>query len=186
MNGLLPKNYEKAFRREKFARLIVAGLLYVSFVFALGISFLAPSYFVLKFSLEDTLRQLDTEELSLRRRNADNLEKSVSSLNLLLRDYNRNELRKFSFSNVLVKIINSAPDGININSVDFDKNQDNLFFFRISGEADFREDIINYQRNLKTLSEVSEVRSPLANLLKDANAPFILEADIKKEFYGQK
>ncbi|MEK7503165.1 MAG: hypothetical protein AAB556_01830 [Patescibacteria group bacterium] len=186
MNGLLPENYEKAFRAEKIFRLSLGAILYASLIFLFGIALLAPSYFALKLSLNDTLRQLDTQELSVQRRNAENLEREIISLNSMLRDYNRNEFRKFSFSNLLAVFLNSSTSGIKINGFDFDKNQNGLFFIRVSGEAALRSDILAYARALKNLKELSEIRSPIANLLKDSNAPFIIEADIKKEFYEQK
>jgi len=186
MSGLLPKNYEKAFRTEKIFRLCFWGISYASLVFVFGIALLIPSYFTLKFSFNDTLRQLDTQELSISRRNAESLENKIISLNSMLRDYNRNELKKFSFSNLLQIFINSSNEGIKINSVDFDKNQEGLFFIKLTGEAAARNDIIGYAGVLKNLKEVSEVRSPITNLLKDFGAPFVIEVDIKKEFYEHK
>jgi|SRR3989344_26104 len=186
MSGLLPENYIKAFKTEKIFRICLAVILFVSLVLVFGIALLVPSYFTLKFSLDDTLRQLDTQELSIERRNAENLERQILSLNSMLSDYNRNELRKFSFSNLLSNFINSSVEGIKINAIDFDKNQNGIFFIRLSGEAAMRNDIISYVGVLKNLKEVSEVRSPVSNLLKDAKAPFIIEIDIKKDFYEQK
>lgn len=186
MNSLLPENYQKTFRTEKILRLCFWVVAYFSFVFAFGTAFLSPSYFSLKFSLNDTLRRLDTETISVERRNANSLEKEISSLNAMLRDYNRNGLKEFSFSSILESFLNATPAGIKINGIDFDKNQDGVFFVRLSGEASLRADIIAYEKALKNLKEVSAVRSPISNLLKDEKAPFIIEADIKKEFYEQK
>jgi|SRR3989344_1012755 len=186
MSGLLPESYIRAFKMEKIFRFCLGAILYVSLVFIFGITLLIPSYFTLKFSLNDTLRQLETQELSIRRRNAENLEKDIISLNSMLRDYNRNELKKFSFSELLSSFINFSAPGIKINGMDFDKNQNGEFFVRLSGEAVLRNDIIIYTGVLKNLKEVSEVRSPITNLLKETNASFIMEADIKKEFYEQK
>lgn len=186
MSGLLPKNYVNDFKMEKIFRLCLGIIFYISLVLIFGIFLLTPSYFVLKFSLNDTLRQLATEESSLRRRDSENIEQKMISLNSMLRDHNRNELRKFSFSNLLISFINSSVEGIKLNGIDFDKNQNNTFFIRLSGESASRNNIIAYTNSLKNLIEVSEVRSPITNLLKDVKSKFIIEADIKKEFYEQK
>lgn len=160
--------------------------MYLSFVFVCGLVFLTFSYFSLRFSLNDTLRQLNTEQTSVSRRNADNLEKEISSLNSMLRDYSHNEFRKFSFSSLLTSLLSASFGGIRINGIDFDKNQEGIFFIRLSGEAALRGDLIAYEKLLKNLKEISAVRSPISNLLKDSNAPFVIELDIKKEFYEQK
>ncbi len=186
MINFLPKKYSKIFIVEKVLRGASIVFLVLISVFFIGTIFLLPSFFSLKLVAGDILRNAEVEEALLEKKDVASLEKEISFVNTALDSYEKNSMKSRSFSGFLSKFINLAPSGIRLDRIDFSQAKDGSFFLKLFGEASLRENIISYTESMRDIEEIKEIKSPLSNLLKNENAPFVLEADIKSDFYEYK
>ncbi|MEK7559970.1 MAG: hypothetical protein AAB522_01560 [Patescibacteria group bacterium] len=186
MRGFLPSTYLRYFKWEKtilgsFLIFILLGVIFIS-----GIIFILPSYFALTFSLNDILRRTNTEEVFIKRKDVDGLESKISHINSLLDAYFDGESKKKLFSGVLLAITNATFDEIKLTGIDFQQDASKNFVFHIRGEAVNRNVLISYSQKLRQLKEIKELRSPVSNLLQEANIKFLLEVVINPQYYEYK
>ena len=186
MKGLLPSSYSNVLKREKLILRVFSVFIFGVFIFLSGIIFLLPSYFTLVFSLNDVLRNLSTEEISLKRKDVEGLEGKTSYINSLLDSYFDGESKRKSFSNLLLSLTNFVSDEIKLTSIQFQKDASEGFVFHIRGEAADRSALILYSQKLRQLEQIKELRSPVSNLLQEKNIKFLLEAVINQKHYEYK
>lgn len=186
MIGLLPQIYLRALKKEKIIRMITGAFVFGCILLAFGIVFILPAYFSLVFSLDDVLRSLGTEEVTLKRRDVEGLESKISYANSLLDIYFKGELQRKKFSSILLSVTNSVSDDVKITNMEFQKTSGGELVFRIRGEAQKRSALILFSQKLRQLEEVKELRSPVSNLLEEENVKFLLEILVKPEFYEYK
>jgi hypothetical protein len=129
MIGLLPQIYSKILKREKLILRIFLICVFTGFIFLSGLIFLLPSYFSLVFSLDDVLRSLNTEEVSIKRKNVEDIESKISSANFRIDSYFTGESKRKSFSELLLLLIIPASDEIKLTSIEFKKSGSNEFIF---------------------------------------------------------
>lgn len=184
MRGLLPPAYSKILKREKLIWRFFWAFVFCGLTFLLGLIFLLPSYFSLVFSLDDILRSLDTEEVSIKRKDIEGLESKISYTNSLLDSYFSGESKRKSFSELLLSLTNLVSNDIRITSIEFKKGAGDEFVFHIRGEATKRSALILYSQKLRQLDQIKELRSPVSNLLQETNVKFLLEAVINSKYYN--
>ncbi len=183
MNSLLPQSYRFEFRREKILRLLFVWMLLLIVVLVVGIACMTPSYFALVLSRDDVLRRLQIEEESLRRREVASIETAINSVNQKLSLFKKNKTRRYPFSNLLVSVINQAPAGIKLTSVDLRRGNNNTYVLALQGVAGTRENLLTFTDRLRSAAEVASLSAPLSNLLAETNVSFAVEVAIKPEFY---
>lgn len=183
MVGLLPENYRQIFKREKIISRLFSILVVAGTIFLFGLAFILPSYFSLVFSLDDVLRSLGTEEISIKRKDVDGLEERIFYANFLSNAYFAGESKRKQFSELLISLTNLISNDIKLTSIEFQMGSGNEFVFNIKGEATTRNALVLYSQKLRALPQVRELRSPVSNLLQEINVKFLLEAVINKQYY---
>lgn len=183
MMGLLPPIYSKIFKREKLILHVFWIFVFGGLTFLLGLIFLLPSYFSLVFSLDDVLRSLNTEEISIKRKDVEGLESKTSYTNSLLDSYFMGESKRKSFFELMLSLTNPVLDGIKLTNIEFQNGFNDEFIFRLRGEAQKRSDLILYSQKLRQLDQVKELNSPVSNLLQETNIKFLLEATLNPKYY---
>lgn len=184
MRGLLPLIYSKTFKREKIISASFLIFVFSGIIFLSGFIFILPSYFALVFSLDDVLRRMDTEEISLKRKDVDGLESKISYVNSLIDSYFDGESKRKSFSSLLFSLTNSVSNEIKLTSIEFQRDASKDFVFHIRGEALNRNALILYSQKLRQIDQVKELRSPISNLLQETNIKFLLETTINPKYYN--
>ncbi|OHB03603.1 MAG: hypothetical protein A3B03_02685 [Candidatus Zambryskibacteria bacterium RIFCSPLOWO2_01_FULL_42_41] len=182
---LLTPAYEKEFRKEKIARVLTSFLAMLILAAVTGFIFMLPSYFVSVFSKDDVLRQLKAEEEVFAKKEFKNLEEQMARVNSQIFAFERNEAKRHALSPLLQKLVLNTPPEIRIGSINFGRTSQerNIFSFGIQGEADSREDLLEYVKVLRSMEEFASVNSPVTNLLKENRASFFLDIKIKPERY---
>lgn len=181
--SLLTPNYEKEFRREKIIRVWISFFLILIIVAAAGLVFMLPPYFALVLSKDDILRRLQAEEKVFEKKEFKSLEEKIAALNEKIFTFEKNEKKRHAFAPLLNKISINAVSGIRLNSITLNKNEQGFFTFSVVGEADARDELLKYIDRLRMVKEFFSVNSPVANLLKENKASFILDIKINPEAY---
>lgn len=182
MNLLTPE-YVKIAKKEKLLRLYVAMFLVLALALTIAIVFMLPSYFLLSLSKNDVLRRLRAAEEVFAKRNLISIENKVGATNDLIDLFDQNDGMRYALSPVLVKIANTASDGIKLSLLELRKNENGFFLIKLSGEAKTRENFLEYEKRLKSIAEIDSIASPVTNLLRESDSKFVLDLNIKKEFY---
>ena len=86
----------------------------------------------------------------------------------------------------MLAITNATFDEIKLTGIDFQQDASKNFVFHIRGEAVNRNVLISYSQKLRQLKEIKELRSPVSNLLQEANIKFLLEVVINPQYYEYK
>lgn len=182
-NSLLPPIYQKEIKSEKIMRVCLAFIFLVSVAFLVGIIFMLPSYFTLVFSRADVLRRLDAQERTFARQDTAALEQSIGTINKRAGSYQANEFIRKRIAPLLIHLATADTAAIKLSYLDLQGANDGIFTLTLHGMARTRDNLLEYIRRLKEVSEFAVVRSPISNLLRETDAPFELEIDLKKDAY---
>lgn len=79
------------------------------------------------------------------------------------------------WSRVLLNFIKSVPENNTLSRVNFDKTNQKIF---INGLAEKRDDFLKLEETMKKIEYISEISSPISNLLKRDNISFSIEAKL--------
>lgn len=182
--SLLPQEYKKEVRREKILRNILALLSILDAVLLVGIVFLLPSYFTLTFSQGEVIRRFEVQQEALQRQNVQELENTIRQINALAMLHQRNESRRKSVAPLLLRFAALDIPDIALRAMHFFEDKTGAFAVSLQGNATTRNIFLAYVRSLENTDEVAAVRSPVDNLLSEADVSFSIEVALNKEFYS--
>lgn len=102
--------------------------------------------------------------------------------NIVITDEDKNVLKLVStqlkrspqWSDILTKLSRLVPSGINLNVVDVDINGN----MRLTGHADERAQLTDFQKNLTTSDLIKNLYSPVKNLLQPKNIDWEMSAQL--------
>jgi hypothetical protein len=101
--------------------------------------------------------------------------REVRETNAILRQFNRSATGYLPFTPKLNDLITALPSDIKLNSVVFDRTQNNFF---ISGTAKTRAALLNYETVIKQYVWLQNITSPIAQLLEKENINFEMRAEL--------
>ncbi len=176
MINLLPEEEKELIKREYKRRLIVViGIFLFISVFS-AVILLLPSYLPLSSQKQSFESQLDAAKQRLSREKADEIESSVRGLNDRLAFFSQQGENTRQISALIKQILSVKSPSIKLLTFAYQKgtqekkNEQML----IQGTATTRNAFLAFTKALETMSGVSEVQSPPANLMKDENLEFNL------------
>lgn len=100
----------------------------------------------------------------------------VENINAKMRQLAQTQDGYIKWSAVLKTLIALVPEGVKLNSLELDKNSGRL---QMAGQANNRADYLNLENKLKDSIWVEKVNAPVANLLRQDDLAFTLEAFLK-------
>ncbi len=103
------------------------------------------------------------------------LDQEINKINLSLKEVASIQKEFVKWSNFLIELTRAIPSNIIIASLNIEKSNMTI---NIQGQAQTREDFLKLKENLESLSYLSEVSSPISNLLTKTNVEFQLTAKI--------
>jgi len=116
-----------------------------------------------------TLKQQTEEEKSV------DLGKTVKEFNKLLKNIDGIQAEYTFWSEILIKTASFVPSGVRLSSFTINRVNSN---FKITGRANFRDDLLNLKRNLEESDHFIEIQSPISNILLRENINFELSGKI--------
>lgn len=184
--SLLPEPYKKVVRTEKILRAVLSSSIVLAVILVMVVVLLLPSYFFLVFSRDDVLRRLDAEQTTFARRDVKSLEREIDATNEMTRAYLGGRAKHQDFSPILMALSNAGMTEIHLSQITI-RQGSGKYVVELAGNADTRDDFLQYVRRLKSEKAFDTVTSPVSNLLKDKNAPFNIVVGVKKEvfYYAQ-
>ncbi len=176
MINLLPEEEKISIKREYARRLIVVIGIFIFMLVFSAIILLLPSYFPLSSQKQSFESQLNAAKQGLSRENADEIESTVKNLNGKLVFFSQQGENTRQISVLIKQILNIRSSSVKLSNLIYQKgteekrNEQML----IQGNAASRNAFLAFAKALETVSGVSEVVSPPANLVKDVNVEFNL------------
>jgi len=173
--NLLPSSIKREYQLEIRRRLIMfysIGFLVIISIF-IGLLFSFNLYFgIQNESLDEQIAILETSPKS----------REIQNLEFILRDFSTLSKKVKAIEDTLVPLhplfrdLQSAmPAGVKLNDISLDREAKKA---SITGFAVTRDNVIAYKENLKKLSWVKGVESPLSNLIKEQNIDFNFNLDL--------
>lgn len=181
--NLLPRDFQKDFRRERARRLIAAGGAAVFLAMMANIVLIFPLWAFLSLEEKELGRQLDAVKSSPAFGRVAEIEKSIRDLNEAVALFKTRESERFGITQVLESIIQNKPEGVKIESFYFSAAKeappqpDRISVF---GKAINREALIAFIQKNEADPFFASVQSPISNLLKDADFDYSLILDIAR------
>jgi len=173
MRNLLPNRVKQQLRTEYRLRLSIVGLLLFSVALLMAGVFLVPSYLLSasdKMVVEDRMRFAEQGPAP------QEAESSIERLELaqlqveLLSTLQKSTL----FSDRLIQIIEQKPAGVRIGIFFYTTRDEGENMLTLSGVAETREDLLSFERSLKSEPDFSSVTLPVSNLAKDRDLSFLV------------
>lgn len=182
--SLLPQKYIKEARREKALRSAVVMFGIFNVVLLIGIVFLLPSYFTLTFLQGETERLFLVRQEALARQNAHELEDTIRRINERAALHRQNESRRKPVAPLLLRLAAADTAGIALRAAHLFEDKTGAFVAALQGNAATRSVFLAYVQRLENTGGVAAVRSPVDNLLREADVSFNLEVVLNREFYS--
>lgn len=138
---------------------------------------LLPSYFLTALQKEEFLRQIESEEKNPLRQRAREVAKLVERAKREMRAVKTALVSERAISGLLPVLLEGLPVGIAFDRVEFDLVQSKIKF---TGRAVKRNDVLDFEKRLRAIPFITEVISPLSNIIKESDAAFVIEAKFRK------
>lgn len=176
LNFVLNKD-KKEILSEYFLRVFIYFFVFLLFAFVILFSLFMPSVFYSEYKKDTIGQQLNLMRKEISKNDSDPIEiiKKVNLLSNVLTDIKINQ-----FSHIIDDIILLKNTGIKINSisiVDYDKNTIKI---TISGLSKTRNNLTNFDKELKKSGFFQSVDLPVSNLIKNIDADFSMILISKK------
>lgn len=178
--NLLPKTEKENLKKGFKYRFIIFTAFLLAASFFVGSFVLLPSYFLATRHLsEDFAKNLETEDKDL----VSDFLALPEEINTKLNFYQSN-LKDFSASTYILKIVDILPEKVLVNSIYFSKSQNYKgkigTVILISGLANDRESLVLFSKLLEESKMFSTVEVPVSNLTKEKNLPFSVNIFIEE------
>jgi len=176
--NLLSPQKKKEFQK-KFNFILVQRCFLIIIIF---LSFTSLLFFGAKLYQGNRLDKLkkEVEQTTLTLPSGENvtISKDVQDINYELSYLNNLQKNYIKWSDFLIDFNITVPSGITLSSLSLDQKTSLVL---ISGKAKLRDNLVAFQNNLKNTSFLSELESPISNILKKEDIDFSFQAKLKFE-----
>ena len=162
---------QKKYLHFEFIYLSLRGVISLVLIFSLIVS---AMFISARLMLEDHYGTLIAETTLVNQRNF-GIDNEITQINESLKNISEIQRDFVKWSDLFVDFTTSVPSGVSISSLSLDKNLQSL---NLNGTAKNRDDFLKLQENLKKLAYLSDVNSPITNLLLRENLEFQFTAKI--------
>jgi len=170
MFKLLTDNARIKVKKEYFLRRLIVGIGGICIIFLMGIIALLPSYIISKARMNEANIKIQAlnNKASIKEAHAlvvgmDELSQEIASLSPATGSTLPYEL--------FLKIVNSKPTGITINSFVLKKDLKSIVI-SVSGVANGRKNLSDFENILNNSGNFSEVKIPVSNFAKNSDINF--------------
>lgn len=173
--NLLPPERKEVFRWRQYTKKIISGGIRIIFLL---ICFSTP-LIAINIYLSGEINALDTQirfsENTESMTKLNKMERSFKNINNALTKINKISSDQISWVDVFEKIMLITPANIRIYSLEIQPSGG----FTIIGNAETREDVLEFGKRLKNSLDFSDIQTPLDNLIKSNNIDFKFSGMIK-------
>lgn len=176
INLLPPAEREKVYS-ELFKKQINIFGLFMALIFFGSAIFILNTYVFLKIQAKELAQSLNLEEIKTETQEVKMLEEKFEDLNVKLSAYQKFRMEKQPVLDVLFKIKEIIPSGIQLDALLFDVNTNKII---LSGVAGSRDDIIAMENKIRSSDFFKNLESPISNFLDKSNSKFNFTFYLKK------
>jgi hypothetical protein len=176
LNFILKKDREAIFS-EYLLRLFTFFFFFFFFVLIILFSLFMPSVFYTEYKKENIIKQFDYVKKQVGPNNLDPIE-TIKNINLLSKSLIDNKIN--NLSNIVDNIILLKNNGIKINSISITDQDVGVFKIIVLGISKTRENLTNFDKELKKSGFFQSVDLPVSNLIKSTEADFSINLIYKK------
>ena len=179
--NLLPQDKKRKIEQERIYRFLIVDGLGIMSILIIALILLLPTYLLLVMQSMELERQLDLEKQSSELYRAENIETSMKDINVKIKLFNDNEKILTNPSNAIKSIIDYKLPGISINSFTYRgaAKSKNLSSLSIAGEAETRDELLDFVKLLERDDNFDSVESPVSNLLTKTRVEYSLIINLK-------
>lgn len=180
---LLPAEERHRLRREYRMRLAIVVFLFVSFILALGIASLFPSFFYSVNLEKDALAHKQALITSRKQSGAEKVESDLV-LNQVTAQKISAEQNQVPFIDVIQRVLSHRKPDITIFSFAFDRNTTSTTTVGkliLTGKAATREGLLAFKKVIAEDKMFTDLALPLSDLQKSRNLDYTLTFTVKKQ-----
>lgn len=180
--NLLPQEEKDILKKGFRIRVFVLANIFFSVFFISASILLLPSYFLAR----EQISLISTIDSSVKPEDEDSINKTLliptelrSKIGFL-----ENNLKNKKAFDFLTKVVSLKGEGVKINSIFFNKTPEGdqaKVSMLVSGNANTRDSLINFQSSLKEAGIFESVDIPVSSFAKDKNLPFSINLIISRE-----
>ncbi|MBI2582739.1 PilN domain-containing protein [Candidatus Azambacteria bacterium] len=174
MNLLPPIERERleAIRNRRLV-LFLGRALFVSLLFFAGLLF--AMFLFLSIQERSLAERLEIERQSFESQKLREIEQKVEKLMASLRTTDQLLRREIPWSEILARVADELPPGARLTTLTANASGE----VKLTGQADRRETVLEFERSLKSDPAYASVEAPLANVLKPTDILFSFTLKVK-------
>ncbi len=179
--NLLPEDYQKELRAERFKRLMVTAGASFFLIVVVNIILLSPAWLLFAVEERETARQLESIKKSPSFSRAEDMEAEIGDLNYKINSFNELEKKRHELALAMSSILNSRPSGVRVSAMSFfpaDPARNQPPQILVNGVAEHRDLLLNFASASKNNIFFSKIHSPISNLLKETGVEYSLVFDL--------
>jgi len=170
LNLLLPtkKKYLKRMIYVQFIKSLLETLLVticISSIIILGGRWILQEHFN---SLIENITSISNQHIGTN--------KIIIDINKTLNETEEIQEKYILWTPIIADFVNSIPEDITLSSIDMDKEKK---IFTISGTAENRESLLNFQQTLENLPSIANAPIPISQLTTKESISFSINANLK-------
>lgn len=173
--NLLTPQARQIIAYERYRRAALALVVSVGAALTIFAVLLLPTFFFITFYENELARQLEMERASAKRAKLDALESLAADINGLAGRILAEE-QKSRIYPVVSEVVSAIPEGLTISSLRLSVDKKNLV---IDGQAETRDIFLEAIKRLRDSPSVSNVVSPLSNIIRERDITFSLNISIR-------
>lgn len=181
--NLLPRDYQNELNAERARRFVIAAGFTVFLIAAVNIILLSPLWFLFEVQEKELARELEALKQSQSFLDLVSIEAEIEKLNASVRAFSVQEKGLFELASLIKSILDFRPAGISVSGISYESSDQGKAQpprISVSGLAGSREQFLAFLNAGETNILFKKVRSPISNLLKEADFDYSLVFDLNK------
>lgn len=177
--NLLPPEEKQVIRMLEAARAVSSFAVFALSVFAAGLFFLLPSFFLTHFAAREAERSFAIEQReTVQRREARTALAEAKRIKEAVAEIKDYLARSPSVSRILERFF-PVSEGITVTSLAVRSDGE----VRVDGRAGTREQLLTFEEALRASDQFLEVAFPLENIVRERNIQFSVKAKLKQIYH---
>ena len=167
--NLLPPQEKKRLELTKFNSLLAFLTVWFSVFLIIFVLLLLSAFFSLSILLQEQRKLIEIRQSDPKTQYLLEIEEKIKQTNQIIKQVQLKQSEIILWTPLLEEISEIVPSGIYLNNFSFRtaKNQISL-----NGWANYRENLLGFQKSLEESSFFEEIEAPLANLIKQKDIDF--------------
>ena len=167
--NLLPPQEKKRLESIKLNHLISFLAVWLSVFLIIFVIFLLSTFFSLSILLQEQRKLIEVRQSDPKTQYLLEIEEKIKQTNQIVKQVQLKQAEVILWTPLLEEISEIVPAGIYLNYFSYRTAKDQI---TLSGWANYRENLLGFQKSLEESSFFEEIEAPLTNLIKQKDIDF--------------